>query len=44
MTKKDMAFKDWLCSLKVRLTVDVFGDHFIEYDGGLFVGLVEDAR
>ena len=37
----DMAFLDWLCSLKVRRTVDVFGDHFREYDGGLFGCLVE---
>ena len=37
----DMGFLDWLCSLKVRRTVDVFGDHHREYDGGVFGSLVE---
>ena len=37
----DRAFKDWLCTLKVRRTVDVFGDHFVEYDGGMCGSLME---
>lgn len=41
MIFNNMAFLDWLCSLKVRRTVDVFGDHFMEYDSGMFGCLVE---
>ena len=32
MIFNNMAFLDWLHSLRVRRTVDPFGDHFMEYD------------